>query len=638
MGFIDTPHFMQGGRFVNDHDPGSAADPSMSPAPADGRADVIGPNVAGTLDALFRERVRRMPEAIAYRAFDAAQGEWREYRWAEMAGRVGQWQSALVAEGLLPGERIAIALPNGPDWVCVDQAALGLGLVDVPLYVDDRPENVAFLLANSGARLLVIDTLARWQSLASAVAAVATLERVVVLGPLDAGSDPLLVAADQWLPPGHHELRTSAAAPDDLATLVYTSGTTGRPKGVLLSHRNILSVAHAALQRVQAYPDDVFLSFLPLAHLFERTAGYYLPMMAGATVAHARGVLQLAEDLQTIRPTALIAVPRVFETLHARLQRELQRSGWLARRIFSLAVRTGWQYDRYRQHKRSRPASAVLWPVLSRRVASRLHARLGGRLRVAVSGGAALPPAIARTFIGLGLPVLQGYGLTEASPVVSVNALDDNEPASVGPPLPGVEVRFGAQDELLVRGPNVMKGYWQNPSATAAAIDPDGWLHTNDRGGFDAAGRICITGRLNEIIVMSNGEKVSPEDLEMAIRMDPWVEQCMVVGEGEPFLAALVVVAHGPWTQFAKSHDLDAANPASLAHPRLQRVLLKHLNAQLSAFPKYARIRRVHALREPWTLENGLMTPTLKIRRKVLLQRYAGPIRAFYDRHPTEST
>jgi long-chain acyl-CoA synthetase len=550
-----------------------------------------------------------------------------------MAGWVGCWQTALVRDGLLPGERIAIALPNGPEWVCVDQAALGLGVVDVPLYVNDRPENVAFLLAHSGARLLVVETEAQWRTLAPALAAVATLERVVVLGPVAGEADPLVVSAQQWLPPGDHALREPRHGPDDLATLVYTSGTTGRPKGVMLSHRNILSVAHAALQRVPAYPQDVFLSFLPLAHLFERTAGYVLPMMAGATVAHARGVLQLTEDLQTVRPTALIAVPRLFETVHGRLQRELQRSGWLARRAFALTVHTGWQQNRYRQGKRRWPLAAVLWPVLSRHVASRLHARLGGRLRIAVSGGAPLPPAIARTFIGLGLPLLQGYGLTEASPVVSVNLLEDNEPASVGPALPGIEVRLGTDDEILVRGPNVMKGYWQNPSATASAIDADGWLHTNDRGRIDPVGRLYITGRLNEIIVMSNGEKVSPEDLEMAIRLDPWVEQCMVVGAGQAFLAALVVLAHGPWVQFAKAHDLDPEDPASLAHPVLLRILLKRFNARLSAFPKYARIRRVHVLRDPWTPENGLLTPTLKIRRKLLQQRYAAQIEALYDRH-----
>jgi long-chain acyl-CoA synthetase len=616
------------------HDSGSGAQAGrpVSDTSASWPLDLISPHVAATLDALFRERVQRTPQAVAYRSFDAVHGQWRDHCWSEVAARVGQWQAALLGEGLLPGERIAIGLPNGPDWVCVDQAALGRGLVDVTLYMNDRPENVAFLLAHSGARLLVLDSQAQWQSLAPALAAVATLERVVILGPVDAGSDPLLVSATQWLPPGEHALRESRNAPDDLATLVYTSGTTGRPKGVMLSHRNILSVAHAVLQQVSAYPQDVFLSFLPLAHLFERTVGYYLPMMAGSTVAHARGVLQLAEDLQTVRPTALIAVPRVFETVHARLQRELQRSGWLARSIFSLAVQAGWQYDHYRQGKRRWPVTALLWPVLSRHVASRLRDRLGGHLRLAVSGGAPLPPAIARTFIGLGLPLLQGYGLTEASPVVSANRLEDNEPASVGVPLPGIDVRLGADDEILVRGPNVMKGYWQNPSATATTIDAEGWLHTNDRGRIDPAGRLYITGRLNEIIVLSNGEKVSPEDLEMAIRLDPWVEQCMVVGAGQPFLAVLVVLAHGPWVEFTKAHDLDPEDPASLAHPVLLRTLLKHFHARLSAFPKYARIRRVHVLRESWTPENGLLTPTLKIRRKLLQQRYADAISAIYDR------
>lgn len=615
------------------HGSESQAPSVPSPVPDDWKADIIAPDAAGTLDALFRERVRRMPEAIAYRAFDAERRQWRDYPWAEMAAMAGRWQTALLGEGLLPGERIAIALPNGPDWVCVDQAALGLGMIDVPLYVNDRPENVAFLLAHSGARLLVVDTQAQWQALAPALAAVATLERVIVLGPVESGSGVMLVSASQWLPPGDHPLREPHHGPDDLATLVYTSGTTGRPKGVMLSHRNMVSVAHAALQRVPAYPQDVFLSFLPLAHLFERTAGYYLPMMAGATVAYARSVLQLAEDLQTVRPTALIAVPRLFETIHARLQRELQRAGVLSHSVFALTIRIGGQMVRYHQGRRRRPLGALLWPWLSRHVASRLQARLGGRLRIAVSGGAPLPPAIGRIFIGLGLPLLQGYGLTEASPVVSVNLLEDNEPASVGLPLPGVEVRLGEEDEILVRGPGIMQGYWQNPSATAAAIDGEGWLHTNDRGRIERAGHLYITGRLNEIIVLSNGEKVSPEDLEMAMRMDPWIEQCMVVGQGKPFLAALVVLARGPWIEFAKAHQLAPDDPASLSSAVLVRALLRRIDDQLGAFPKYARIRRVDATREPWTPDNGFMTPTLKIRRKVLQQRYAAQIEALYDRH-----
>lgn len=603
------------------------------PVPVDWRADAIDPDSVDTLDGLFRERVRRSPQATAYQAFDTARQVWRDYTWIEMAGLVGCWQAALTRDGLLPGERIAIALPNGPDWVAVDQAALGLGLVDVPLYMNDRPENVAFLLAHSGARLLVVETETQWQTLAPALAAVATLERVVVLGPVAGEEDLLVVSAQRWLPAGPQPLREPSAQPDDLATLVYTSGTTGRPKGVMLSHRNILAVAHAALQRVTAYPRDVFLSFLPLAHLFERTAGYVLPMMAGSAVAYARSILQLADDLQTVRPTVLIAVPRVFETIHARLQRELQRSGFLSRSVFALTVSIGGQMVRYRQGRRHRPLGALLWPWLSRHVASRLQARLGGRLRIAVSGGAPLPPAIGRTFIGLGLPLLQGYGLTEASPVVSVNVLEDNEPASVGLPLPGIEVQLGEGGEILVRGPNVMQGYWQNPSATAAAIDREGWLHTNDRGRIDHAGHLYVTGRLNEILVLSNGEKVSPEDLEMAMRMDPLMEQCMVVGQGKPFLAALVVLARGPWIAFAKAHQLAPDDPASLSSAVLMRALLRRIDAQLGAFPKYARIRRVHAMREPWTPDNGLMTPTLKIRRKVLQQHYAAQIEVLYDRH-----
>jgi long-chain acyl-CoA synthetase len=333
---------------------------------------------------------------------------------------------------------------------------------------------------------------------------------------------------------------------DDLAAIVYTSGTTGKPKGVMLTHRNVVANVQAVLQRVQPTPADRFLSFLPLSHTFERTAGYYLPIAAGSCVAFARSVAQLGEDLVSQRPTVLISVPRIYERVHAKLQEVLATSP-LKARLMVLTQTVGWRRFRAEQglpaDEAGRPGllDPLLWPLLRRLVAQPVLARFGGQVRVAVSGGAPLAPAIARCFLGLGLQLVQGYGMTETSPVVGVNAPEDNDPASVGRALPGVEVRIVENRELQVRGPSVMRGYWRRDEDTAKVLAADGWLSTGDQAEI-VDGRIHIRGRIKEIIVTSTGEKVPPVDLELALCEDPLFEQAFVVGENKPFIGAVAVV------------------------------------------------------------------------------------------------
>ncbi|HHQ41506.1 MAG TPA: long-chain fatty acid--CoA ligase [Chromatiales bacterium] len=596
--------------------------------------DLISVEEAGTLDGLFRVRVRRSPEREAYRWFDRGAKAWRSLSWAEAARLAGRWQAALAAEGFLePGDRVAFSLRNGPDWVAVDQAALGLGLVDVPLYCDDRPDNVAFILADSAAKVLVVQDAGAWRRLAPAVAGVESLRRVVVLGePSGELGDGRARYAAEWLP-AEGELRARRGDPHALASIVYTSGTTGRPKGVMLSHHNMLAVAHAALTLVDCYQEDLFLSFLPLSHTLERTGGYYLPMMAGAAVAYARSIPQLAEDLRTVRPTLIVAVPRIFERVYVRLRQQLAKGPAVRRVLFDATVSVGWRRFEHAQGRGRWSPDFLLWPLLDRLVARKVRERLGGRLRAAVSGGAALPLDVARVFIGLGVPILQGYGLTEAAPVVSVNTFDDNDPRSVGIPLPGVEVRIGEDDELLVRGPGVMLGYWNNHAATSAAIDAEGWLHTGDQARIEN-GHIYITGRLKDIIVLSNGEKVPPVDMEQAICLDPLFDQALVVGEGRPYLAACVVLDAEQWVPFARSLGVDPLDRASLASPKVKRALLRRIGEALHGFPGYAKVRQVHATLEPWTVEDGTLTPTLKLKRGVVCERLAAEIEAMYAAGP----
>ncbi len=546
-------------------------------------------NIAGLLDAQLAT-----PERILYRQF--AEGGWRDISAREIAAYAARWQAFLRTAGLAPGDRVALCLKNGIHWVAADLGALGLGLVVVPLYADDNPENVAWCLENSGARLLVAES----SRMAYALQNVATsLPRILCLA-ADPGSGHDAVEA--VLPRQAPAFEVARLEDGALATICYTSGTAGRPKGVMLTHGNILANVSACERLRLARSEDVFLSLLPLSHMFERTGGYYLPLAIGAKVTYARSISQLAEDLAGERPTVMFAVPRVFEKFAARLNEALAKSP-AKKRFFDLVVAAGGRALR----REAGLADRIVLALLRDRVARPVLARLGGRMRFAVLGGAPLDPAIAWLFLGLGLPVLQGYGMTEASPVISVNRVQGNVPESVGMPLDNVEVRIAADGELLARGPSIMKGYWNNSEASARSLDHEGWLHTGDLAEI-RDGRIFIRGRLKDVLVLSNGEKLPPQDVELAILGDGVFEQGILIGEGRPFLTLVAV-----------TRETD------------EKSLIRRANDRLKEFPGYIRVRRVVAIREPWTVENGLLTPTLKVKRERVQGKFGAEIERAYS-------
>ena len=599
----------------------------------DVKPDVIDFTAAATLPGLFRMRVERSPAAIAYRYFDAQAGCWHDSTWAQTAIDVARWQTALMREGLVPGDRVAILLRNCREWVLFDQAALALGLIVVPLYLDDSAENIAYILNDAGASCVLFEGTEHWRLLSSTPDALRSVRLCIALDDLSAVTrDPRLRWAAQWLPDHPDSLPAYDGPPEQLATIVYTSGTTGRCKGVMLSHRNILWNAHAALQYVPAYPDDLFLSFLPLCHTLERTIGYYLAMMAGSTVAHARSVALLGEDLLTVRPTVLISVPRIFERVYNKVQDQLQRKSPFARCLFDLAVRAGWSRFEFRQHRGPWQPLQLLLPLLRRIVAHKISAKLGGRLRVAVIGGAPLSEPLARFFIGLGLPLIQGYGLTETSPVISANPAADNDPASVGVILRDIEARIAESGELQVRGPGVMLGYWNNPAATAQLIDADGWLHTGDQVRI-ANNHLYITGRLKEIIVLANGKKIPPAEMELAMLLDPLFDQVMVVGEGRPFLSVLAIPNPEQWKLMCERYGIAPDASESLQERRIANEVLDRIGACTEGFPGFAQVRRVALDSTPWTAANGLLTPTLKLKRHKISELFATRIEQLYVGH-----
>ena len=597
------------------------------------KTDIIPAAVSGTLAGLFRERVRRSPDKIAYRQYHTYSRQWRDTTWKEMATEVARWQDALAQEGLQHGDRVAILLRNCKEWVTFDQAALGCGLVVVPLYTDDRPESAAYILNHSGAKVLLLQGEDQWQGLLTVHDQLDGLVRIITLEPVTVpdGETRVRTLAD-WLPESGGELHTDDGESSELATIVYTSGTTGRPKGVMLSHWNILFDSESALEIVHMYPDDLLISFLPLSHTFERTVGYYIPLMVGATIAYARSIPELGEDLQTIRPTLMISVPRIYERVYNKIQAGLAEKKPIAGKLFNLAVETGWKRFLHQQGNGSWHPSFLLWPLLDKLVASKIMAKLGGKMHMAASGGAPLPMPIAKVFIGLGLNLIQGYGLTETSPILTANPEDDNDPGSVGVPLRGLELKVGENDELLARGPVIMLGYWNDPEATSNVIDAEGWFHTGDKARIEN-NHVYITGRLKEIIVMANGEKVPPADMEMAIALDTLFEQIMIIGDARPYLTAVIVLNPEQWKIQADNLKLDVQDPNALKSEEFEKIVNDKIARQLSEFPGYAVIRRVTCALEPWTIENQLITPTLKLKRNRIMERYAADIEKMYEGH-----
>ena len=592
---------------------------------------------AGTLPEIFHARVALTPKLLAYREYDARRQSWTDWTWGAVAAEVARWRRAFAGERFPAGSRIGTLMASGETCVCADQAALALGLAIVPVHRTDNPGNVGFILRDSEISALVIDNPDYWAGLAPEVAALASLKRIVIVSESAEAADPLATDprathAVAWLdaarPP---EALDPAVSPEMLASIVYTSGTTGRPKGVMLSHRNVVSNVLSVLKRVRPSTEDVFLSFLPLSHTFERTVGYYLPIATGSAVAYARSIPQLGDDMRTIRPTVLVAVPRIYERAYTAIRSELTKKGPLARGLFDFTERLGWRRFLASQGAAPPPSPflSALMPILDRLVAAKVRAEFGGRLRQAIAGGAPMPSAVSRLFLAMGIDVLQGYGMTETSPIVSVNSPTRNDPATVGEPIESVEVRIGADDELMVRGPNVMMGYWRREAETARVLEPDGWLHTGDKASLKD-GLITIRGRIKDIIVTSTGEKISPADLEQAIIADPFFDQVMVIGEQRPFIAALAVLNRSAVEQAAKDLGIAGELDEALQSEQFRALALAKIGRAVAQFPKYATPRKVWLTVEPWTIGAALITPTLKPKRLAIERAFAAEIERLY--------
>ena len=599
-----------------------------------------------TLPEFVALRARLIPEKIALRQFDRIANDWAEITYAELNLRISTWRKALSALNLKRGARVAILLNNSVNAVLADQAVMANALIPVPLHAIDTPGSLSFIMSDSDAECLITNKFECWQAIASTGDVLTSLKTVVLTDEATPANQsplgPRVLGIDDWLALGNAVKELPAGPePEDLAAIVYTSGTTGKPKGVMLTHNNVVSNVFATLEHIAPAPepDYGFLSFLPLSHTFERTAGYYLPLGMGCTVTFTRSIMLLNEDLKLVRPDVLISVPRIYERIYARINDKLKKAPKYARWLFECCVNVGWR-NFCRSNRMPVPSAAFMWldgltgPILKKLIADKITRQFGGKLKVAIAGGAALNNRVARMFCGLGLAPIQGYGMTETSPIIAGNSLRINQPDTVGTIFPNLEVRLAPEThEIQVRGPSVMKGYWKRPEDTARVLSADGWLSTGDIGEFTKDGLLRIRGRIKEIIVTSTGEKVPPVDLELALETDPLFAQTFVVGEGRPFISFIAVLNPDEWKLLATKLNVDPNDHLAMSGAAVRSAVLKRARAAAADFPHYALPRNVTLTLEPWTIENGFLTPTLKLKRAPLTARFSQAIEEMYASH-----
>jgi long-chain acyl-CoA synthetase len=589
--------------------------------------------------------------------------QWVPVTWETLEERVQAFAGYLHQQGIRAGDRVAILAENRPEWAITDLATQLIGGINVSIYTSLPEQKVGYIVRDSGAKHLIVSVPIQRKKAEAIFDESRNLEGIVVMSDLPDSApshlthwdDAMEAGADYWA--AHDDTLAplaDAVIPDDTSALIYTSGTTGQPKGVVLTHENFCSNARAALNRVPFGPDDHHLSFLPLCHSFERTAGYTAVLAAGAKISYAESIEAVSQNLMEESPTVMISVPRLFEKVYNLVTKQASEGSAIQQKVFDWAVRTGKKVVEARRNGSPGPLLSVQHQIAHRLVFSKLHEKLGDNLSFAVSGGAALPKEIGLFFQAAGIKIIEGYGLTETAPVLAANPMDAPRYGTVGHVLPGITVAIqrlsdneiiGAQrgddypsdlttdeGEIIAKGPNIMKEYWKRPEDTRAAFDPDGWYHTGDIGRFDD-GYLMVTDRLKHMIVSRGGKNIYPGPIEDAFKTQPWFDQVVVIGEGRPFLTALVVPDFETLRMRARDHKIEESTLSDeelVEEEDVQKLFRQAFRAYGKEAPAHEKIRNFKLLTEPFTVENGMQTPTMKLKRNVIEERYENEIEAMY--------
>ena len=563
--------------------------------------------------------------------------KYQDISYAALAEQIKHFCLGLTELGLQKGDRVALLSENCPEWAITDLAILAGGGVTVPMFSTLTAAQVEYIVRDSGAKILCLSSEKQLQKIKGLVNVPTNLQHIIIFDDLQ---DDSVHTFNQVCELGQqvenrdqvYQQASEVVAPDELASIIYTSGTTGDPKGAMLTHHNFMSNVQAAKKVVIITPDDVFLSFLPLSHVFERMGGHYLPLSSGATIAYAESLFTVAQNMQEVRPTIMMSVPRLYEAMHEKIIRSVKEGPSTKQKIFYWSVGVGAKVSQaLQQKKKPSPILSLKASIADKLVFQKLKAVTGGRLRFFVSGGAPLPKAIAEFFHAAGILILEGYGLTETSAVISANRPDRWKFGTVGLVIPGVEVKIAEDGEILSRGQHTMQGYFNKPSDTAEVIDADGWFHTGDIGELDAAGFLTITDRKKNLIILSNGKNVAPQPIENQLKQSPYISEIMLIGDQRKSVAALIVPSFDEIKAYAKEQQLDTENVAALVQTReIHRLIRGELSQYSTNFADFERVRLFTLLAEEFTQEAGEMTPTLKLKRPVIMEKHKAAIEKMY--------
>lgn len=600
----------------------------------------LAPDEPTTLAEVFARATsrHRKTDALNYKR----DGEWRAISSAELLERAHLIAYGLSALGVRVGERVSILAESSPEWTLTDAGCQFAGVVDVPIYPTQAPPQVRYILDDSGARVLFIRNREAFARIFEAIDGCDTLEHLIFFEP-EGAAEAGAITLDELMERGRG-LRTEqpdlidqlsrAARAEDLATIIYTSGTTGEPKGVMLTHSNLVSNLIDSSGHLAFSESDVALSVLPLSHVLERL-GMYMYIHHGMSVYYAESIEKIGENIREVRPTIMICVPRLFEKIYARIQEKAAAGGKLKAGMLAWAVNVGKLRAQHVVAKKPVPPLLGLKHELATRlIFSKWRAGLGGRMRLFVSGGAALPEEIGYIFMGAGIPIVQGYGLTETSPVIAAGNLEDNRIGTVGRPIKNVEVRIAADGEIETRGPNIMRGYYRKPAETRAVFTEDGWFKTGDIGLIDEDGFLKITDRKKELFKTSGGKYIAPSAIEARIKGSRFVNQVVLIGHGRKYPAALIVPDWEQlraYTQHKGIRD-GVATPAELCrNARILDLMQRQVDAVCADLSKYERVKRIALLEQELSIEGGELTPTLKVKRRVVDEKYRDVINRLYE-------
>lgn len=562
-------------------------------------------------------------------------GEWVPVSTTELVEGVQRLATALEALGVKRGDRVGLMADNGVHWPTVDFASLCLGAVVVPIYPTLTPDQGAYVANDCGAEVVFIENRERLDGMLGERSDMPKVRQFVLIGDDPPEGVPTydgLLADHEPMSLAELEQRAHEAKPEDLATFIYTSGTTGSPKGVMLSHGNIASNVASSSQAIEVKRENVALSFLPLSHSFERTVDY-IYFIAGATIAYAESVQLVGQNLLEVRPHLFVSVPRVYEKVMARVYENVSKTPPLRQKIFNWAVEVGRESLPYRLQGKTPPGwLGVQLGVADKLVFGKIRDRLGGRFDYATSGGAPLSQDVAAFFWGAGIEIYEGYGLTETSPVLTVNPRNAARLGTVGPPIEGVELQIAGDGEILARGPNIMHGYYNLPEATDEAIDDEGWFHTGDIGELDEAGYLRITDRKKELIVNAYGKNIAPSPIENALKSSRFIEQAIVIGDRRKFLSALLVPDFEALKSWASANGVSGEGAELARDPKVVQLFADEMSRINEDLARYEQIRAWDLLESEWTIESGELTPTQKIKRRIIHDRYSDRIDALYAR------